>query len=153
MKIASIWSGKNDLVKSWFKNSKLGLEGHSDGDAVIHATVDSMLGALSLGDIGTFFLSSDDKWKNADSAIFLEFANEKINDSGYNVHNMDITIVLQSPSLKGYIYNIRDNIASILNIDIMNVSVKATTTDQLGFIGDNKGLVTFVNTLLVKNEH
>ena len=132
-------------------NSKLGLEGYSDGDAVIHAMVDSMLGALSLGDIGTFFPSDTNKWKDADSAIFLKFANEKINDSGYNVHNTDITIVLQSPSLKGYIYDIRDNLASILNIDIRNVSVKATTTDKLGFIGDKKGIAVFVNSLLVKN--
>ena len=132
-------------------NSDLGLDGHSDGDAVMHAMVDSMLGALSLGDIGTFFPSDTDKWKDANSAIFLKFANEKINNSGYNVHNADITIVLQSPSLKSYIHDIRNNIANILNIDIRNVSVKATTTDKLGFIGNSKGLVAFVNTLLVKN--
>ena len=129
-------------------NSNLGLAGHSDGDAVIHAMVDSMLGALSLGDIGTFFPSDTDKWKDADSTIFLKFANEKINDSGYNVHNTDITIVLQSPPLKGYIYDIRDNIASILNIDIRNVSVKATTTDEMGFIGKGSGIAATAVVLI-----
>ena len=92
----------------------LGLEGHSDGDAVIHAIVDSMLGALSMGDIGTFFPSNDSQWEDANSSNFLTFANQKINNKGYNVHNLDITIVLETPKLKNYIYDIRKNIASIL---------------------------------------
>ena len=129
----------------------LGLEGHSDGDAVYHSIVDAMLGALSLGDIGTFFPSNDSKWKDASSSIFLEFAKQKINDSGYDVHNVDITIVLQNPKLKDYIYSIRKNIAKILKIDVEGVSVKATTTDKLGFVGEGKGIVAFANTLLVKN--
>ena len=78
----------------------LGLEGHSDGDAVIHAIVDSMLGALSMGDIGTFFPSNDSQWENANSSNFLIFANQKINNKGYNVHNIDVTIVLETPKLK-----------------------------------------------------
>ena len=129
----------------------LGLEGHSDGDAVLHSIVDSMLGALSLGDIGTFFSSDDSKWKDANSSIFLKFAKQKINDNGYHVHNIDITIVLQTPKLKNYIYDIRKNVASILELDIESVSVKATTTDRLGFVGDGQGLVAFSNTLLKKN--
>ena len=129
----------------------LGLEGHSDGDAVIHAIVDSMLGALSMGDIGTFFPSNDSQWEDANSSNFLTFANQKINNKGYNVHNLDVTIVLETPKLKNYIYDIRKNIASILEIDVECVSVKATTTDKLGFIGDGQGLVTFANTLLIKN--
>ena len=129
----------------------LGLEGHSDGDAVIHAIVDSMLGALSMGDIGTFFPSNDSQWEDANSSNFLTFANQKINNKGYNVHNLDVTIVLETPKLKNYIYDIRKNIASILEIDVECVSVKATTTDKLGFIGDGQGLVAFANTLLIKN--
>ena len=129
----------------------LGLEGHSDGDAVIHAIVDSMLGALSMGDIGTFFPSNDSQWEDANSSNFLRFANQKINNKGYNVHNLDVTIVLETPKLKNYIYDIRKNIASILEIDVECVSVKATTTDKLGFIGDGQGLVAFANTLLIKN--
>ena len=129
----------------------LGLEGHSDGDAVYHSIVDAMLGALSLGDIGTFFPSNDSKWKDASSSIFLKFAKQKINDSGYDVHNVDITIVLQNPKLKDYIYSIRKNIAKILKIDVEGVSVKATTTDKLGFVGEGQGIVAFANTLLVKN--
>ncbi len=129
----------------------LGLEGHSDGDAVIHAIVDSMLGALSMGDIGTFFPSNDSQWEDANSSNFLTFANQKINNKGYNVYNLDVTIVLETPKLKNYIYDIRKNIASILEIDVECVSVKATTTDKLGFIGDGRGLVAFANTLLIKN--
>ena len=87
----------------------LGLEGHSDGDAVIHAIVDSMLGALSMGDIGTFFPSNDSQWEDANSSNFLTFANQKINNKGYNVYNLDVTIVLETPKLKNYIYDIRSN--------------------------------------------
>tara|TARA_B100000029_G_C16985018_1_gene745176 strand:- start:40 stop:525 length:486 start_codon:yes stop_codon:yes gene_type:complete len=129
----------------------LGLEGHSDGDAVYHSLVDAILGALSLGDIGTFFSSNDLKWKDADSSIFLKFAKQKIKDNGYDVNNIDITIVLQNPKLKDYIYDMRKNIANILELDIKNVSVKATTTDKLGFVGEGQGIVTFANTLLLKN--
>ncbi|MBI44980.1 MAG: 2-C-methyl-D-erythritol 2,4-cyclodiphosphate synthase [Candidatus Marinimicrobia bacterium] len=132
-------------------DSNLGLEGHSDGDAVIHAIVDSMLGALSLGDIGTFFPSEDEQWENANSSIFLKFAHKKINEFDFIVNNIDITIILQSPSLKKYIYDIRNNISNLLNINIDCISVKATTTDKLGFIGENKGLVALVSTLLVNN--
>ena len=132
-------------------DSKLGSSGHSDGDAVIHALVDSMLGALALGDIGTFFPSNEKKWKNADSSIFLDFAKKKMIDCGYVVNNTDITIVLQSPYLKDYIYDIRNSLATTLNISIECISVKATTTDRLGFVGKNKGVVTLASTLLIKN--
>ena len=133
--------------------SKIGSSGHSDGDAVMHALVDSILGGLSLGDIGTFFPSNEKKWKNTDSSIFLDFSKQKINDCGYNVNNTDITIVLQFPYLTEYIHDIRKNIASILDIKMNRVSVKATTTDRLGFIGQNKGIVVFASTLLIKNEN
>tara|TARA_B110000014_G_C19863735_1_gene447343 strand:+ start:228 stop:713 length:486 start_codon:yes stop_codon:yes gene_type:complete len=132
-------------------DSKLGSSGHSDGDAVIHALVDSMLGALALGDIGTFFPSNEKKWKNADSSIFLDFAKKKIIDYGYVISNTDITIVLQSPYLKDYIYDIRNSLATTLDITISSVSVKATTTDKLGFVGKNKGVVALVSTLLMEN--
>ena len=120
-------------------DSKLGSSGHSDGDAVIHALVDSMLGALGLGDIGTFFPSNEKKWKNVDSSIFLDFAKKKMIDCGYVVN------------LKDYIYDIRNSLATTLNIDIECISVKATTTDRLGFVGKNKGVVTLASTLLIKN--
>ena len=131
--------------------SDLGLEGHSDGDAVIHAIVDSMLGALSLGDIGTFFPSDNNQWENANSSIFLKFAHKKINELDFMVQNIDVTIVLQSPPLKDYIYDMRGNIAKLLDVDIDSISIKATTTDKLGFIGESKGLVALVTTLLVNN--
>ena len=131
--------------------SNLGLAGHSDGDIIFHALVDSMLGALALGDIGTFFPSDNDKLEDADSSIFLEFAKVKINKLGFKVHNTDITIILQYPIISDYIFDIRKNVATILNINLDKVSVKATTTDKLGFIGKKKGIVAFVNTLLIKN--
>ena len=132
-------------------DSKIGSSGHSDGDVVIHALVDSILGSLALGDIGTFFPSNEKKWKNADSSIFLDFAKNKIIDYGYVLSNTDITIVLQFPHLKDYIYDIRNSLATTLDISISNVSVKATTTDRLGFVGENKGIVALVSTLLMKN--
>ena len=112
-----------------------GSKGHSDGDVLIHAIVDALLGAVAEGDIGTHFPSNDDKWKNADSAIFLKHAIKLVNDKGYKVSNIDCTVILQEPKLSEYIQQIRENLALKLNLSIEYISVKATTTDYLGFIG------------------
>jgi len=127
-----------------------GSSGHSDGDALFHSIVDSILGALSLGDIGKYFPSSDSKWKNADSRKFLEFTNKLMIEKGYLIENIDSTIILQAPSIQPYILPIRKNIASILSITLEQVSVKATTTDKLGFIGNGDGISTFSSVLLKK---
>jgi 2-C-methyl-D-erythritol 2,4-cyclodiphosphate synthase len=119
--------------------SPLGSIGHSDGDALIHAIVDSLLGATGLGDIGNFFPSNDKKWKNVQSQIFLTETNKKISQIGYQISNIDCTIILQKPKLQKHIPIIRKNISNILSLSTEKISVKATTTDYLGFIGKSKG--------------
>ena len=119
--------------------SSLGSVGHSDGDGLIHAICDSLLGASGIGDIGTFFPSDNKKWENAESRLFLTEVNKMVLQAGYYISNIDCTIVLQKPKLSSYILDIKKNIANILNVNQNNISIKATTTDHLGYIGESKG--------------
>jgi 2-C-methyl-D-erythritol 2,4-cyclodiphosphate synthase len=129
-----------------------GSKGHSDGDVLIHAMVDSLLGAISAGDIGTYFPSSDDQWKGADSRIFLEHAMKAIQDKGYEIKNIDSTIILQKPHINSYINQMRENLSEMMNISIDKVSVKATTTDYLGFTGRGEGIASSSIVLLQEKE-
>ena len=119
--------------------SPLGSIGHSDGDGLIHAICDSLLGASGLGDIGGFFPSDNKKWENAESRLFLTEVNKMVLETGYYISNIDCTIVLQKPKLSSYIVDIKKNIANILELSLKNISIKATTTDYLGFIGESRG--------------
>ena len=140
----------NDLLLGGIKiESSVGIVAHSDGDILIHALVDSILGALSLGDIGTYFPSHDLKFKNANSSIFLSFCLEEMNKLGYRILNTDLTIILQSPSLREHNHEIRKNLSTMLNVDLNQVSLKATTTDKLGFIGQKEGISVLATTLLI----
>ena len=130
--------------------SNLGIVGHSDGDAVIHAIVDSILGGLAKGDIGTFFPSNDNKWANCDSLIFLEKTLTIMGEEEYEILNLDVNIVLQTPHINSYIYLMRENLSKIMNLHIDNISIKATTSDKLGFIGASKGIMTTSTILLSK---
>ena len=127
-----------------------GSKGHSDGDVLFHAIVDAILGSLSLGDIGKYFPSDNSKWKNADSGFFLENVFKLINEKGYSVENIDATIILQEPILSPHILQMREKIASILSADLDQVSVKATTTDKLGFIGKGEGIAATASVLIRK---
>ena len=120
-------------------SSEFGSDGHSDGDALIHAIVDALLGAAGLGDIGTYFPSDSDEWKGAPSHIFLTDANNRIKNGGFSINNIDSTIILEKPRLTQYIPDIIQSLSKILNLDSSKISVKATTTDGLGFIGDELG--------------
>ena len=133
--------------------SSLGSVGHSDGDGLIHAICDSLLGASGIGDIGTFFPSDNKKWKNAESRLFLTEVNKMVLQAGYYISNIDCTIVLQKPKLSSYIVDIKKNIANILNVNQNNISIKATTTDHLGYIGESKGWsVIAISTIYSTNE-
>ena len=132
-------------------DSDLGSLGHSDGDALIHALVDSLLGAAGMGDIGQYFPSEEVEWENAKSEIFLIEAKKILINSGFKISNIDCTVILQKPKINPYIEPIRDNIARILGLNKNYVSIKATTTDHLGYIGDSKGwsvisIVTIIDT-------
>jgi 2-C-methyl-D-erythritol 2,4-cyclodiphosphate synthase len=127
------------------------LEGHSDADVLIHAICDALLGALALGDIGNYFPDTDPKYKNADSTLFLWKVSELIIKKGYAVSNIDSVITAQEPKLSPYIRKMRERIAEILKIDIMQVSVKATTTEHLGFVGRAEGIAAFAVVLISEN--
>lgn len=127
-----------------------GVLGHSDGDVLIHAIMDAMLGALALGDIGQHFPDTDMKYENIDSTILLTRVKELIAERGYRVINLDSIIVLQKPKVKPYIEAMRKRVAEILEIDIEQVSIKATTEEKLGFTGDESGVKSYCVVLLEK---
>ena len=133
--------------------SSFGSLGHSDGDALIHAVVDALLGASALGDIGQFFPSNDDTWKGAPSSYFLADAVKRIREAGFEINNIDATIILQKPKLEEYIPKMKYNLSHSMQVDESKVSIKATTSDHLGFVGDTSGwAVQAIATLCIKNE-
>ena len=127
-----------------------GLLGHSDADVLVHAVMDSILGALALGDIGKHFPDTDEKYKGSDSIKLLEFVYNLIRVKGYAIGNIDCTIIAQSPKMAPHIEKMRNNIAKALNTDINNINVKATTEEGLGFTGTKQGIAAQSICLLVK---
>ena len=127
-----------------------GLLGHSDADVLVHAIMDSILGALALGDIGHFFPDNDDNYKNADSIKLLEKVCQVMENNGYKIGNIDSTVIAQKPKLAPYIIKMRENIAEACECDISQISVKATTEEKLGFTGEMLGISAHAVSLLVK---
>ena len=117
-----------------------GLEAHSDGDVLIHALCDALLGAMSLGDIGQHFPDTSGEYKNIDSRILLRNVEEMMRQRGLRLVNADMTLIAQQPKLASYIKQMREIIASDLHTAVMNVSVKATTTEKMGFCGRGEGI-------------
>ena len=117
-----------------------GLLGHSDADVLIHAIMDSLLGAMTLGDIGKHFPDTDPKYKGISSILLLSNVSEIINTLGYHIANIDSTIIAQSPKMAPYIFEMRSNISEALRIDISMVNVKATTEEGIGFTGRGEGI-------------
>lgn len=132
--------------------SPIGCIAHSDGDVAIHALCDAILGALALGDIGKHFPDTSDEFKGIDSKILLERVMALIRQEGWEVGNVDITIALQRPKLAPHIRSMRDTLASVMGIVADRVSVKATTTEKLGFVGRSEGCEVYAVALLTKNE-
>ena len=117
-----------------------GLLGHSDADVLLHAVSDSLLGAAALGDIGKHFPDTDPQYKGADSLELLRVVGEKVKEAGYIVCNIDVTMIAQRPKLKDHIPTMCENIARVLNVEVGQVNVKATTEEHLGFTGDGSGM-------------
>lgn len=120
-----------------------GLCGHSDADAAVHALIDAMLGSCALGDIGTHFPDSDDRYKGIDSMVLLDRTVEILNESGHEVYNIDLTLVLQRPRIAEYIPDMRRRLAEVLGIDLSGISVKAKTEEMLGFTGRGDGVKAY----------
>ena len=131
--------------------SKFGSESHSDGDGLIHAVVDALLGAAALGDIGQFFPSDDETWKGVSSNHFLVDAVNQVQGAGFQIKNVDVTVILQTPTLVDHIPQMQHNLAYSMQIDESQVSVKATTTDYLGFVGNGSGWAVLAVATLCDN--
>ena len=127
-----------------------GVLGHSDGDVLIHAVMDAILGALALGDIGQHFPDTDMQYEGIDSRILLAKENDLMRGKGYQIGNLDSIIVAQKPKLKDYLNEMRISIAKILDTEMENVSVKATTEEKLGFTGNEEGIKAYCVVLLQK---
>ncbi len=127
-----------------------GVLAHSDGDVVIHALCDAMLGALALGDIGTHFPPSDPRWKDADSRTFLRHCRQLASERGWALGNADVTVICERPKVGPHVAVIRALLAADLGADVDTVSVKATTSEQLGFTGRGEGLAALAVCLLVR---
>ena len=128
--------------------SKVGFVAHSDGDVAIHALCDALLGALALGDIGHLFPDTDDKWKDADSKDLLDIVIRRVWAAGWTLANADITIALQAPKIAHYVPQMREVLAKITEVPADCVSVKATTTERLGFVGRGEGCEVWAIVLL-----
>ena len=127
-----------------------GLQAHSDGDVLIHALCDAILGALGLGDIGKHFPDTDSQYKNTDSKFFLAEIKKMLDNKRYSIGNIDCTIVAQAPKMLPHIESMKSCLASILDIEISQINIKATTTEKLGFVGRKEGIATHVICLLHK---
>ena len=131
-------------------NHHKGAVGHSDADVVIHVICDALLGALSLGDIGKHFPDTDQKYKGIDSKILLQKVISLVKKNKYQISNVDVTILLEKPKLRNHIDLMRNNLSNIMGINITQISVKATTTEGLGFVGREEGVAAHCVCLIKK---
>lgn len=127
----------------------LGLLGHSDADALTHAIMDAMLGALSLGDIGHYFPPSDPQWSGANSLTLLEQVHQIVQAQGWQIGNIDSTVVAERPKLKPHLKSMRDRLAQTLSINSAQISIKATTNEKLGSVGREEGICVYAVVLLL----
>lgn len=130
-----------------------GLDGHSDADVLIHALMDSLLGAMAKGDIGKLFPDTDNLYKDVDSRILLRKVYELMNENNYIVGNIDAVIIAQKPKMQNYIEEMKKNISYDLNTDIKNINIKASTTEKLGFVGREEGICAQCISLLETKEN
>ena len=126
----------------------LGLDGHSDADVLCHALCDSLLGACGAGDLGKYFPDTDNKWKGVSSLVLLEKSGELVAERGFQISNIDTTIVAQQPKIGPHIESMTTNISETLKIDLAQINIKATTTERLGFVGREEGIAAYAVALL-----
>lgn len=127
-----------------------GLLGHSDADCLVHAMVDAILGAIGEGDIGTFFPDTDVKYKDMDSLNFLEKAVTVAKEKGFSIQNIDSTIICEKPKILPHVFRMKEKLSLVLNISPENIGIKATTTEQMGFLGREEGICCMAVALLKK---
>ena len=138
-----------DLILGGVKiEHSLGLLGHSDADVLLHAVSDALLGAAGLGDIGKHFPDTDPQYKGADSLKLLEIVAQRVQEAGYRVSNIDVTMIAQRPKLRPHIEKMEENIARAVGVDVSRINVKATTEERLGFTGTEQGMACHAVCLL-----
>lgn len=148
-KLVKTSGAKKDLIIGGVKIShEKVLEGHSDADVLIHAIVDALLGAAGLDDIGTYFPPSDDQYKGKDSLFFLEESKKMLKEQGYEVGNIDCTILAEAPKMRPHIPEMKKTLSQALEIKVDQINIKATTTEKLGFIGREEGIAAEVVCLI-----
>ena len=126
------------------------LLGHSDADVALHALTDALLGALGIGDIGTWFPPSEKKWKDANSIIFLDFSLNEVLNSGYKISNIDLTIICEEPKISPHTKAMRKFLSKSLKLEVNRINIKATTTESLGFTGRKEGIASQCAVILLK---
>jgi 2-C-methyl-D-erythritol 2,4-cyclodiphosphate synthase len=144
-------SGRRLIIGGVDIPSDVGAEGHSDADVLLHAITDALLGALALGDIGTHFPNTDERWLNVESAVFLRYSLGLITSRGYKISNIDSTVGLENVKLRPHIDKMRENIAQALELDLMQVSVKAKTSEAVDAVGEGKAVRAEAVVLLTQD--
>ncbi len=143
----------NEIILCGIKiPSNYSLEGHSDADVCLHAITDSILGASSSGDIGKLFPPSDNKWKDYDSSFFLKKTIEIVNRKKFKISNIDLTIICQFPKILPYSKKMTSNVSKICDLEIDRINIKATTTENLGFLGRKEGIAALATSCLIKEK-
>jgi len=142
--------GRKLIVGGVLIPSAFGADGHSDADVLIHAIADALLGSLALGDIGHHFPPDNEKFKDLDSTIILASVYNLIVQKGYTLGNLDAVVVLQKPKIAPYIDKMRERLAQVMQVNPDQISVKATTTEHLGFVGRSEGVAAYASVLVIK---
>lgn len=142
--------GRKLIVGGVLIPSAFGADGHSDADVLIHAIADALLGSLALGDIGHHFPPDNEKFKDLDSTIILASVYNLILQKGYALGNLDAVVVLQKPKIAPYIEKMRERLAQVMQVNPDQISVKATTTEHLGFVGRSEGVAAYASVLVIK---
>ena len=135
--------GKDLILGGVHIPHETGLSGHSDADVLIHAIVDALLGAAGLGDIGSHFPDSEDRFKDANSREFLKHVTQLLSDSGFSISNVDATVVAEAPRLSPYISSMKQNLSDELGMDADRINIKATTNERMGFVGRREGIAAY----------
>jgi len=148
--IHALAEGRELVLGGLIIPSDKGLLGHSDADVLLHAIIDSLLGAAALGDIGTHFPDTSEEFKDYSSVKMLEYVVKLISNSGYKISNIDTIIVMEKPKLQPYIPNIKQSISKVLQIDVDAISIKAKTNEGFGDIGNNQAVAAYANCLIFK---
>ena len=130
----------------------LGLDGHSDADVLLHAISDALLGACGRGDLGKYFPSTDNKWKDISSLLLLKEVYLILQDAGYEINNLDVVIVLEEPKISSYTEKMKVNIADVLQIKIEDINIKSTTSEGIGFVGKKEGAAAYAVVTIIKKQ-